>query len=232
MTSVKRSRKSIFFLLGICLLFIGFLLILYFQKSILGLGILLLSILLVIWSNENWKYKLFTIAPATLLMLFTLANSYVWPEIYLIPEGFKGNIYVVFNQEQGKPKEFTGLTRVYRIPENGILFTKFSANMSADLGEYYYVSKSGIKTKISDFSYKNLSSPHLGESPLQDNIVVFSPPFLNLVNGNENSEGLTFKISAVNHWGSIQTSGFTSAERIDSVVQLLAEARKQFRYSE
>jgi len=50
------------------------------------------------------------------------------PEIYLIPKGYEGSFYVVFNVLSGKNPMYEGKFRVYRIPENGILLTQSPFN--------------------------------------------------------------------------------------------------------
>ena len=38
------------------------------------------------------------------------------PEDYLIPEGFKGRVNVIFNQQNGVPAKYENGRRVYEIP--------------------------------------------------------------------------------------------------------------------
>ncbi len=50
------------------------------------------------------------------------------PETHILPYGYKGDVYIFFNQNEGKPVEYEGKTRIYRIPKSGILRTKFKPN--------------------------------------------------------------------------------------------------------
>ncbi len=57
-------------------------------------------------------------------------------ELYNLPEGFRGVVVVIYDQEDGEEKEYfdpktkDGVKlRVYNIPENGVLKTKFSPNL-------------------------------------------------------------------------------------------------------
>lgn len=48
--------------------------------------------------------------------------------IFVIPSGYSGYIVIFFNQQEGREKEYVENHRLYRIPNNGILKTQFSAN--------------------------------------------------------------------------------------------------------
>lgn len=60
-------------------------------------------------------------------------------EIYLLPKGYTGRVLVILNQKDGAPKKYEGKSRVYEIPETGILKTQFSNNEGwAELPQFYY----------------------------------------------------------------------------------------------
>jgi hypothetical protein len=95
--------------------------------------------------------------PLTLLIVVVLmyigsfATSYLTrpdKELFLVPKNFSGNIYVIYNQRNGEPKEYENKRRVYRIPGNGILFTQFKDEYGIINQEYYFVDKAGNRTKI------------------------------------------------------------------------------------
>lgn len=61
-------------------------------------------------------------------------------EIHLIPEGYEGGIFIIFDQKNGKPEKYEKGSRVYEISENGILKTQFSSNYGwYPTLKYYYV---------------------------------------------------------------------------------------------
>lgn len=70
-----------------------------------------------------------------LLMFFTISScvNLAEKEIVYIPENYVGTIAIVFNQMEGAPKEYNGASRVYRIPESGVLYSQFS---QPDKGSY------------------------------------------------------------------------------------------------
>ena len=68
--------------------------------------------------------------------------------IRLIPEGYQGVVLIIFNQEDGEPKEYQDGKRIYRIPENGILKSQFEPNYGIQKHQYFYVNSEGEKTEI------------------------------------------------------------------------------------
>jgi hypothetical protein len=56
---------------------------------------------------------------------------------------------VVFDQENGKEKEYEGIHRVYRIPESGILFTQFSQNEEVySFQEFFFVDRNDARREL------------------------------------------------------------------------------------
>ena len=82
------------------------------------------------------------------------------PEIFMIPENYKGVIVVVFNQASGEEIFYDGGRRVYSIPKNGILRTKFKKTIHGKINQqYFYVDQNGNKTtKIESFNEDNFLS--------------------------------------------------------------------------
>lgn len=60
-------------------------------------------------------------------------------EILVLPTGFKGYVIVLFNQENGTAINYKGRSRVYEIPQDGVLRTQFSTNGGwGDFPMFYY----------------------------------------------------------------------------------------------
>jgi hypothetical protein len=84
-----------------------------------------------------------------LTALIASCNIEAEKEAFLIPEGYTGTIAVLFDQENGAPKESKEDTRLYRIPNNGVLYTQFS-RVTGNLNQkFYYVNSSGDKEELS-----------------------------------------------------------------------------------
>src|SRR5438874_5265338 len=63
-------------------------------------------------------------------------------EKYIIPMGYRGRVTVFFNQINGAPKSFENDFRIYKIPDNGILLTRFEDNpgiLSVENSELKYI---------------------------------------------------------------------------------------------
>lgn len=75
-------------------------------------------------------------------------------DIFLIPQDYRGQVLILYGQENGQPKEFEKLWRVYRIPENGTLKTQFKlkGNYINNSGsKYYFVDKNGNRELIKQY---------------------------------------------------------------------------------
>jgi hypothetical protein len=82
-----------------------------------------------------------------------------YPAICLIPENYCGDVYIIYDQPSGRNAEFDGNNRIYRIPDNGILFTKFKMeNYTADQ-QYYYDTPEGKRKKLIQISTGDFNEP-------------------------------------------------------------------------
>lgn len=73
------------------------------------------------------------------------------PEMHILPKGFQGYVIIIFNDPGGQDEKYENGYRVYEIPPNGILRTKFKSQdgwiMNGKLKYYYY--SNGVKEEIS-----------------------------------------------------------------------------------
>lgn len=96
-------------------------------------------------------------------------------EIIVIPKKFKGIILVIFNQKSGTAKSYHEGSRIYKIPQNGILKSQFSGNYgSIGIPKYYY----------EVINEDNLLSSYLEERQIPANKIVA----LMGANGNANKD--------------------------------------------
>ncbi|WP_413998181.1 DUF6843 domain-containing protein [Flavobacterium sp. W1B] len=76
-------------------------------------------------------------------------------DIFLISENYRGKITIQYGQKNGAEKEFEGLWwRVYKVPKNGILNTKFvikGNSISYSGSKYYFVDEKGNRKEIKRF---------------------------------------------------------------------------------
>lgn len=134
------------------------------------------------------KYKL--VFFSILFPFLFSCEHYCEPEVFLIPENYKGPIYIIYNQKNGTNKEYDNNKRIYRIPTNGILLTKFKDEYGTLNQEYYYISKDGKRTKlgildIRDFN-EEWSLEKNSHEPQRDSIAIFNPATVGVM-GDDNS---------------------------------------------
>jgi hypothetical protein len=76
------------------------------------------------------------------------------PETYLIPEGFKGRVNIIFNQPKGVPAKYENGRRIYQVPIDGILLTQFKDEYGIIDHKYYYIDGRGNKKGLRIFNYE------------------------------------------------------------------------------
>jgi hypothetical protein len=106
--------------------------------------------------------KLIILALSTFLIsagTFLYRNLTHSPAIFLIPENFHGDLYVVYDQDHGTGQEFDGMSRLYRIPKTGILFTKFKPEPCTTDQEYFYVTARGNRKKLKEQTSGDFNGP-------------------------------------------------------------------------
>lgn len=127
------------------------------------------------------KYK-------SILILFVVFTNFGCEkgesEIILVPDDFSGYILVLFNQQDGKPIKYKGNCRIYEIPKNGILKTKFESNDGwKKYPKFYYRSIDSINKIPSGINYKLNSIPmdtiigfegETGSTSTKDNRILFT----------------------------------------------------------
>ncbi len=135
------------------------------------------------------------------MYLFSFASSYFTrpeKETYLIPEGYKGNVLVIFNQSDGEKPEYEDGRRIYRIPQTGVLFTQFKDEQGIINQEYYYISPNGQRRKLGvldtrDFNeeWTTEKNPH---EPPRDSLAVFNPGTMGTMGGMGGSDDNNSKV--------------------------------------
>lgn len=93
------------------------------------------------------------VAAAFGIYLTTLfGDIYIWdrgePELHLIPAGYEGPVVIIFDDPDGAPPEYEGESRLYEIPANGVLRTRFTRSDGWIRPIYMYVDQQGERTPI------------------------------------------------------------------------------------
>jgi len=86
-------------------------------------------------------------------------NSCIWGEreIFLIPKDYEGPVIILVNEDKGNETKYEDGNRIYEVPKNGILYTKFDNQEKYVHIEYYYVDTNGQRTPIEDIEIQHLS---------------------------------------------------------------------------
>lgn len=100
------------------------------KKTFRVFGYILLGLLLI-WSImyllEQWCYK---------------AES----EIFILPDNFEGAVIVLYNEKDGEPEKYDKKgNRVYDIPENGLLKTRFK--FQDGWRDIKYIQRNGVQLR-------------------------------------------------------------------------------------
>ena len=69
-------------------------------------------------------------------------------QIFLLPNGYKGVVIVIYNQQNGQPPKYLQGKRVYEIPEDGVLKTQFAPNNSWRRPDKFFYLADGKMTEI------------------------------------------------------------------------------------
>jgi hypothetical protein len=109
----------------------------------------------------------------SLLLFFTLSDCRLHPEpeMYLLPNGFKGKVNVIFNQPNGVDGKQVNGVRLFEIPPSGILLTKLNLQGGFIDRSYYYVDSSGNRKPLKVLNDREFVDG--GKSADQDVVGVF-----------------------------------------------------------
>ena len=165
--------------LGIFFLLVGLFFFWTFWLMNFGFALLAIGTIFVLFSRQKWYYQLIVIGLPLAYVGFSILNAFARPETFLIPEDFKGVVYVIYDEEIGDLKEYEGLRRVYKIPKTGVLFTKFKQTQGIHNRKFYYVNKNGDRKGLGILDYREYNekytiNPRPTEPP-RDSLAVFTP---------------------------------------------------------
>ena len=125
----------------------------YLYFIVMLVGGLLFGISFPLKRLRTFWQVVITLVPFIVSFIYFKAND-ASHDIFFIPEGFRGQIIVLYGQHNGEPKEFDGQWRIYRIPKSGILKTQFELKghvLNLGRTKYFFVDNQGNKTVIPTF---------------------------------------------------------------------------------
>ncbi len=143
------------------------------------------------------------------------------PETFLIPEGYKGNIYVIYNQNNGQKEEYENGRRIYRIPNTGVLFTRFKNEEGIINQEYFYLNTKGKRIKIGILDTRNFNeewtlekNPH---EPPRDSLAIFNPAAVGIMGNSSDPDHLTCQSTSIGTYNDLKNFKKFTNEYIDSL---------------
>lgn len=122
---------------------------------------------------DNTK-KTFWIIMALIFSIVSCEKKYGDKEIYIIPEGFTGKIYVLYEKANGKPKAYKKEYRLYEVPKTGIIQTQFAQNLGPFISDslqnwfqfYSIDSITGKEKRIPNYYYNDKISESLDSNSI------------------------------------------------------------------
>ena len=222
---MKQILPKVSFWSGILLLLLGVYLYLSFWFIQYGIILLIIGGFFILLSHKNWKIKLLLIGIPYAFVAITFYMSFTTPEIFLIPKGYKGPVYVIFNQENGVKKEFEGHKRLYKIPTNGILFTQFKNEEGFMNQEYFYVDSLGKRHRLGvldtrDFNEEWTTKRNPKEPP-RDSLAVFNPGTMGTYGNSGASNSFIYSELLVGTYNNVRQFEDFKPEYIDSLRKVL-----------
>lgn len=132
----------------------------------------------ILLSKERWYVMLLSMVPMWVAIGVFINN--VFFEKYIIPKDFRGSVYVITDHEIGQDRKYDFCTRVYKVPNSGVLFTKFSQRQGLiNRRKFYLEDDNGKLTELGELDYRNyiekwVINPPKTE-PSRDSLAVFTP---------------------------------------------------------
>jgi len=88
--------------------------------------------------------------------------SYLWhtqvgeTEIFLLPKGYQGAVYIIYNQKNGKPAKYENGSRLYEVPTEGVIPSQFGPYDGwSSFPKCYYVESDGKSRSEIPFETEN-----------------------------------------------------------------------------
>jgi len=217
---MTKSNSNTLFGISIALFALGLFCFLTFWLMYFGFGLMILGTILCLLSKKKWFYQVILIGIPFGFVAFTFLNAMEIPERYLFPEDFRGVVYVVFDQENGKTKEYEGIHRVYRIPESGILFTQFNQNEEVySFQEFFFVDSNGTRKELGEldnrhFNWPNTINPRTTEPP-RDSLVVFNQRTTGRILASDGQNYYNYKALTIGKYNEIEKWDYLDPKNIE-----------------
>ncbi|UOQ52518.1 DUF6843 domain-containing protein [Hymenobacter cellulosivorans] len=146
------SPKDFRFYSGLALLVVGWIVSLNYYVLLFAAPVVVLGLVLIWLSAKSLATKSWLTAAPLLLWLpgvwglLYFGSPQARPATFLIPQDFRGQITLFYNQPCGETLRTENNRLVYRIPASGILLLQAPMEEGVLNREYYFVDSQGRKT--------------------------------------------------------------------------------------
>lgn len=122
--------------------------------------------------------KLFIVTSILTLSTACSESTIREPETYILPDGYIGSFYIIFNVVDGEPGKEKDGARVYEIPSSGLLLTQMKTNegwIDSEQLKYYYRKPKGELTQITGRWTTSITDN--AEKRADNNLTIFGGSF-------------------------------------------------------
>lgn len=180
---MTNKTSNILYYFGLVLLTIGaFGLTFAAFFAIIGLPIFIIGLILILVSLKmSWKQRLipiglFIIGIVAFWPIWRAMNS-VGPEVFLIPENYRGRVNIIYKKECGIDLEKNEDGLVYKIPKDGILILDKEQKYGFIEHSYYLIDDNGDRTELPKMDVRDFNEEWTLEKnpnePPRDKLGVF-----------------------------------------------------------
>ena len=118
-----------------------------------------------------WTTLCIPIIVATFFVSYKIGKAE--PESFLIPQNYRGQIVVFYNEKCGQEPVYENGRRIYNIPESGILITKIKENRGYLDRKFYLLDENGNRSEILEFHWQSFETEkenwkHFNSSPIEE----------------------------------------------------------------
>ncbi len=131
------------------------------------------------------------------------------PETFLIAKGYRGKINVIFNQPKGQVEKYENGRRLYEIPANGILLTRFRDDYGLIDQQYFYVDPSGKREALKELDVRRFNEEWTRTKnpvePSRDEPGVFFAGRVGIYGNSDDPKSLRFREFYVSTYRELRT---------------------------
>jgi ABC-type multidrug transport system permease subunit len=157
--------KNALLKIGIAFQLIGLICFLTFWLMYFAIAFFVIGTVLISVSRRKWYIFILAISPV--LFVIGIVINALYFEKYIIPANFRGVVYILTDEKRGIDREYNFFSRIYRIPQSGILLTKFNQKSGINNRSFFQIDKNGTLKELGilalfpffDKKSKGLSSP-------------------------------------------------------------------------